>query len=346
MKKSIFTAALLTALLCFAGCQPKPEKHTAASFAMDTMITQTVYGQKGEAAMAEVNETLARLDRELSLYSAESHIAAINAAAGKAPVQVPTEVFAVIEKAVTFSKESENAFRVTIAPITLAWAVTSENHRVVPQAEIDTLLPLVNDDDVILDKAASTVMLRKAGQGLDLGGIVKGWACSLVDSIYKKHQIQSAVVSLGGNIYTLGKNPINGNPFIVAFRDPAGDENSYIATFTMENSVCAVSAGYERYFEQDGVKYQHIMDPRMGKPAVSDISAVGVITPDGARADFLSTTLYVWGVARTKAFMSQNPDIGIILLEDKTDILYVSRVLQPFFKLYEGNKKQYQIVYI
>lgn len=312
------------------------------SFAMSTVVTQTVYGPAGKQAAGEVSRALQEFERKLSLYDEDSEIAAVNAASGS-PVQVSEGTFSLLEKSLALSKETGGAFQMTIAPVTLLWGVTGEAPHVPAQEEINAVLPLVDDAAVVLDKAACTVQLAP-GQAIDLGGVAKGDACSLAEGIYEEYGVESAVLNIGGNVYVKGRSP-KGELFRVGFRDPAAGADSYIAAIGMEDEVLAVSGGYERYFEENGVRYCHIMDSATGWPVESDIASVGVITDDGALSDFMSTTLYIWGSEKTRDYMAARPDLKIILL-DETGSLYVSAALQERFELTEEAAAVYDLTFV
>lgn len=312
------------------------------TYSMSTVVTQTVYGPSAEQAMNAVDETFRAFEDRLSLYNDTSEVAAINAGAGT-PVAVSADTYALIKRSLQLSAGSEGAFDVTIAPLTLLWGVTTDHPKVPPQADIDAALALVDDSAVVLNDAAQTVQLA-AGQGIDLGGIAKGNACTVAQKVYEQYGVKSAVLNIGGNVYIRGKNP-DGSKFRVGFRDPAGDENSYIAAVEMEDQVMAVSGGYERYFEENGVKYCHIINGQTGWPVQSDIASVGVVSEDGTLADFMSTTLYVWGEEKTKAYMAQHPELPIILLDGKGG-LFVSAALKDSFELTQDAAQTYTVQYI
>ncbi len=313
----------------WAGCAASVEEYTATTFAMDTLITQSAYGPHAEQAMQLVNAALAQQEQRLSLFSDTGDIARINAAAGAAGADVSPETAALLQQALALSAGSDGAFAITIAPLTLAWDITGEYPRVVPQAELDALLPLVDDAAVVVD--GTHVTLPQAGMGMDLGGIAKGAACTQARQIYEENEVDSALLSIGGNIFAHGTKP-DGTPWRIGFRDPAGGQNAYIASFQLTDQVIAVSGGYERFFEQDGKKYIHILDPRTGCPVQSDIASVGAIASDGTVADFYSTTLYVWGKERTLQYMRSG---GAAILLDNAGTLYVSESLREGFMLHE-----------
>ena len=279
--------------------------------------------------MVDVNVALAGWEKQLSLYDDESDIARINAAAGTGGADIHSSTAALLQQALALGEQSEGAFVVTIAPLTLAWGILSDRPRVVPDDEIEELLRLVDDGALTVSDDHAT--LEHTGMGIDLGGIAKGAACGLAKEIYSAQGVESALLSIGGNVYAHGEKP-DGSHFRIGFRDPRREAGAYIASFTMKDEVIAVSGGYERFVELGGKRYIHIMDPRTGRPAESDIVSVGVIDPDGATADFYSTTLYVLGKERTLAFMR---DGGKCLMLDAEGTLYVSEALQDDLMLYE-----------
>ena len=324
-------AAALVAVGVLRGLARTP--HDSTTYAMSTIVTQRAYGLQAEQAMRQVESTLREFEGRLSLFDQDSEIAAINAAAGDHPVRVSAATFGLLRQSLALSATSEGAFDITIAPLTQLWGITTDHPRVPTQQEIDGALALVGDAEVQLDQQASTVFLPRAGQAIDLGGIAKGNACVLAQRIYEDCGVKSAVLSIGGNVYVRGRNP-DGEQFRVGFRTPKRADESYIASVALENQVMAVSGGYERYFEEGGVRYHHILSSETGYPAQSDIVSVGVICEDGTRADFLSTTLFVWGTEKTREFMRSHDDVAVILLTEGDELL-VSRSLQESFRLSE-----------
>ena len=139
-------------------------------------------------------------------------------------------------------------------------------------------------------------------------------------------------MSLGGNVYARGTKP-DGTPWRVGFRDPSGGDNASLASFELTDAVIAVSGDYERYFEQDGVRYGHIMNPATGAPAQSDIISVGVLCETGLEADVRSTEMFVRGRDAALAYFEAG-GTGLMLCED--GVLYVSRSLQGSFELAPG----------
>lgn len=334
----LLTVAIVAGILFYNAQQSR--QYTSATFAMDTMVTQSAYGPHAAQAMQQVNVALAEYENRLSMFKLHSDIVAINASAGGPGVEVAPETADLLRQAVLLSAQSKGAFAITIAPLTKAWGITGGNPHVPQQSEIEVLLPLVDDEAVQID--GNVVTLPEKGMAIDLGGIAKGAACAVAAEIYTDNKVESALLSIGGNIYVKGTKP-DGSQYRIGFRDPTGPDGSYIASFCMEDSVIAVSGGYERFFEQDGKTYIHIINPQTGWPAESDIVSVGVLHADGAVADFYSTTLFVWGREGALQFMQNG---GVAILLDDTGTLYVSESLRGSFKLNEGLEESYNVVFV
>lgn len=332
-KKTAFIVVLVLIAIgafLFLRNDAQSKGQTLSVYAMDTMISQKAYGQNAKTAMDEVNKSLLAFEEQVSMYMPHSDIAAINNAAGKQPVQISSNVFELLTQAKQLSLNSNDSFAVTVAPLSTAWGITSQNPRVVTEAEREQLLQLVGDETLQLKDG--TAFLPKEGQGIDLGGIAKGTACDIANEIYEKNNVKSALLNLGGScIYVKGLKP-DGSETRVGFRDPLGSENASIASFTFYDAVFSSSGGYERYFEAEGIKYHHILDIKTGAPAESDISSVGVLCKNGTEADFLSTSLYVQGLDAALKYM-QNGGTAIVLDINKN--LYVSKLLEKSFELIE-----------
>ncbi len=341
-KKRNISALLIGALFAtfaLGGCAENQEAQISTTYAMNTIIEQRAWGAGAQQAMQQVNEALAEYDQRLSMYTVGSDIARINASAGGEGVEVAPETAQLLTQALELSAQSEGAFAITVAPLTNAWAVTSENPRVPTSQELQELLPLVNDSLVQIDGTRVTLPLE--GMGIDLGGIAKGAACAIAAEIYSQHNLTAALLWIGGNTYVYGQKPDNA-PFNIGFADPSGQQQ-YIATVEMQNEVIAVSGGHERYFEQDGQTYIHIFNSSTGLPVESDIVSVGVVHANGAEADFWSTTLFVWGKERALEYMQSG---GRAILLDNTNTIYVSQSLQDVFELYEQETGRYTVVYV
>ena len=295
--------ACLTALALAACGAQKPQE--VALFAMDTYMTLSAYGDNAGEALTAASQEINRLEATLSR----------TIDAGEA-VSVQQETRELLLRALALADETGGTFDVTVAPLVTLWGITSDAPHVPTQEEIDALLPLVGSAHVHMD----TEVTLDEGCAVDLGGIAKGYASGQVAHILRAYDISSAVVSLGGNVYVCGSKP-DGTPWNVGIQDPAA--SGYAAMVALTDCFAVTSGGYQRYFEaEDGTVYQHILDPRTGRPADSDLLSVTVISDDGTAADAYSTALYVMGEQEAVSFWRAHGGFDLILITADGRLLY------------------------
>ncbi len=262
-------------------------------FIMDTVVEQTLYGENAQLAAAEIAQRLQDFEKNFSMHLPNSPISQLNDAAGREAVQLPEDVYALLYRSRELSLQSMGAFDVTIAPLTKAWGITSE-HPSVPSAEALAEAMALVDASALQLNEDGTAMLERAGQAVDLGGIAKGAACDIVRDVAEEYGITKGYVSIGGNMVVLEEKPL-GRDIYIGVRDPQGTASDAMAAVTLYGKTMATTGAYERYFEEEGVRYHHVLDPQTGYPADNNLLSVSVISEDGTLADFLSTTLFVLG---------------------------------------------------
>lgn len=341
---ALFAAVLLAAACLFAVRTSRNSRETASTiFVMDTAVSQRVYGANGQQAVDAAEEALREMELLFSLYRPDSDIARLAAFAGSGEaVSLDARTYVLLQKAKTLCAQTDGAFCLTIAPLALSWGIATDTPRVPPQEEIDRLLLLINDDDLILQDGAAH--LQRAGQAVDLGGIAKGAACDAIRELYDACEIRSALCWVGGSsIYARGVKP-DGTGWRLGFRDPSEEETATaLASFEIRDAVFCTSGGYERYFEENGVRYHHILDPATGYPVQTDILSVGVLCACGAEADLWSTALFVQGTEKALEYFANGGE-GILL--DSDGHLYVTKSLQSSFELTAQNAEQYQVIFL
>jgi thiamine biosynthesis lipoprotein len=171
------------------------------------------------------------------------------------------------------------------------WGFTDQQYQVPTEEELKEVLSLVDASKIRIEGDEVTL---QAGQQIDLGGIAKGYASAVVMDVFREYGISSGIVSLGGNVQVLNRKT-DGSCWRIGIRDPQSETGDILATVEVENEAVITSGGYERYFEQDGNTYIHIIDPRTGYPVGGDLASVTIISEDGMLADALSTSLYIMG---------------------------------------------------
>ena len=292
--------ALLLALLLAlpAGCGRSAEKHEKQLFAMDTVMLLTAYGGAGDKALAAATDVINGLAADLDPEKEASSVHTLNAGAG-GPAAVSADCAAVLRTAMDVYALTDGALDVGLYPVIRAWGFTTGEYRVPAQAELDALLAEKDTDAIAIDDAAGTVTLP-AGMALSLGAVAKGYAAQKAVEAMAAAGVKQAILSLGGNVQTLGDERPDGGPWQVAVTDPS-DTGSYLGVLGVGQTAVVTSGGYQRYFDQDGTRYIHILDPATGRPAASGLASVTVVTADGARADALSTALFVLGEEKALA---------------------------------------------
>lgn len=304
---------LLTLLLCallslpLGGCAPKAETRT--TFAMDTFMTFTVYGGD-EDTLAALTALPGRLDKLLSVTQEDSEVYALNHSNGQ-PVSVSEDTAALLEAAAALHTRTDGALDITLYPVVRAWGFTTDSHQVPTREELNALLPLVNGSAVTLENDAVTL---PEGMELDFGAIAKGYAGKVCAQLLRDAGITSAILSLGGNVQTVGAKP-DGSPWQVAVQAPSGEEGDTVGTLSIVDKAAVTSGGYQRYFEADGTRYCHIIDPATGLPVDNDLLSVTIVGDDGAVCDGLSTALYVMGLEEALDFWRANRDFEALLMD-------------------------------
>ena len=312
--KRVCCAVLAALLLCLSGCGVQSEPEQLSLFAMDTYMTLAAYGDKASEALAACGQELNRLDGALSRTREGSEIYTLNAQ-GRADVS--QETADLISAALTLSQATGGAFDPTVAPLVTLWGITTDSPRVPRQEQIDALLLLVGVDHVTLEGTRITL---DEGCAMDLGGIAKGYASDRLADIFARYGVDSALVSLGGNVYARGTKP-GGAAWSVAVQHP--EQEGYAAMLSLTDAFAVTSGGYQRYFTgPDGTVYQHILDPKTGWPVQGDLLSVTIVADNGTMADAYSTALYVMGREAAQDFWRQNGGFDMVLITKDGQVLY------------------------
>jgi len=261
---------------------------------MGTEITLTVVARSAEEGNVAIDAGMAelrRLDEMMSLYKDTSEITQVNLAAGKHPVKVSPEMIEVVEDGAKISKLSNGVFDLTIGPLVVLWQMRLKEGKVPTDAEIARIKPLVNYRNIVIDKRASTIYLKKAGMIMDFGGM-KGYAADRVAEIFEKRGITNAVIAVAGDIWVLGRRD-DGKPWRIGVQHPR-EHDRVIAVLNLSDKYVSTSGDYERFVIKEKKRYHHIIDPRTGKPSRGVISAT-LVGDKGAFIDPLTKVPFIMG---------------------------------------------------
>lgn len=325
--KNWLSAALLSAAFLLTGCSgaPAQEPETATFFAMDTAMDFTVYG---DAALLDEAETLiGSLEEQVSVTDEHSNIYAIDHTGSGSLSGNAAEL---MEQALELCRRTGGALDISVYPIVRAWGFTTGSYQVPDEKTIQSLLPLVDYTQIQYDAATGVVTLPE-GMEIDLGSVAKGYAGQLAAQMLREHGVQSALLNLGGNVQTVGTKP-DGSPWQIGIKDPQGEDAMMV--LSVEDQAVVTSGGYERYFEQDGQTYWHIMDPSTGHPADSGLLSVTIVGKQGIICDGLSTSLFVMGLEKAADLWAQSGDFEAVFVTASGEV-YITEGLQDRFALTE-----------
>lgn len=326
-----FIAFCAVSVILTSCSNPTQKEVTRQAFMLDTIITLKYYGDDADVAANESIDRLNAIDLKMSTFKQSSEISKINANAGGAPVKVSADTFFVIQRAIQISKTDLGGFDISIGPLVNLWGIGTPHQKISTKAEIDKAKKLVNFNDIVLDKTNLTIKLKRKGQALDLGGIAKGYAADQLKDICSKHNITSAFVSLGGNVYAIGNNT-NGAPWRIGIQDPLNDIGQYIGIINVTDKSVVTAGNYQRFFIKNGIRYHHLIDPSTGYPADKGIISATIISSTSINCDALSNTTYILGVDKAiKLIESMNGVNAIFITSDKK--VYVTSGLKNNFQL-------------
>ena len=347
--KSVIACVCLSLLMVTVGCgqtaQGTAEQDTAQTqetattqteeqieeaardiFAMDTYMSVTAYGEGADAAVDAAQAEIERLDALLSTGNEDSEIAKLNVSG---TAELSEDAGYLVERALELNEETDGAFDIAIYPVMEVWGVPTQNYQVPSEELLQERLALADASQISYNKETREISFGKDGMEIDLGGIAKGYTSARIMDIFKSCGITSGLVNLGGNVQVLGTKT-DGSKWRVAVQSP-DDENDYLGVLSVFDKAVITSGGYERYFEQDGKTYHHIIDPKTGYPAENGLTSVTIVSADGTLADGLSTSLFIMGKEKAAEFWRAHSDEFDAILLSEDGILYVTEGIADDF---------------
>jgi FAD:protein FMN transferase len=279
--------------------------------------------EKGNAAVEAVLAEMRRVDQDMSTYKPTSEVSKVNAGAAKRPVKISNELFDLLSQALEYSKLTDGAFDITYASV--GYLYDFRKHVKPDDEAIAKALPGINYRHVVLDPKAHTVSFMRDGMRIDLGGIGKGHAVDRGILILQQRGISHGLVTAGGDSRIIGDR--FGKPWVIGIRHPDRKEE-VIARIPLEDAAVSTSGDYERYFDENGVRYHHIIDPHTGKSARRVRSAT-IIGPTATRTDGLSKTAFVLGAEKAIEIYNRLEGIDAIVVKPDGQVLYTKGLESP-----------------
>ena len=302
------TALLAASALLLSGCSglsaKRDQVYTDTLF--DTVVNIRIYDAADESVLKGCEELCKKYDAMFSRTNENSEISMINNAGGAA-VEVSKETIKLIQKGIYYSEMSNGAFDITIGSVSALWDFKSD-------------APAVPDYENILIRD-NTVRLLDPQAKLDVGAIAKGYIADRVRDYLEEEGIDHAMIDLGGNIVAMGSKP-DGTDYNIGIQKPFDESGTPITSVKLSNKSIVTSGIYQRYFEQDGKIYHHILDPATGSPCENSLYSVSIITDSSLTADALSTTCFLLGYEKGMNLVNQLDNVDAVFITNDNEIHY------------------------
>jgi thiamine biosynthesis lipoprotein len=326
--------ALLLAVCSLIPCDPARAEWFAAEEAiMGTRVAVELWADdevRGRAAIGVVMDEMRRIDALMSHYRPDSQISRINALAATQDVVVDEELARLLLRALEFSELSDGAFDITYASVGYLYDYRAGRHP--SEQQIRAALPAISWRHVVVDARSSSVRFTMPGVRIDLGGIAKGYACDRAADLLRARGIEHAIVTAGGDSRILGDRL--GRPWVVGIRHP-DDRERVIARIPLVDAAISTSGDYERFFDEGGVRYHHIIDPATGRSAGA-VRSVTVIAADATTTEGLTKSVFVKGPEAGLAFINglrgrdrRYADVDAVIVARDGRVLYSDGLAPP-----------------
>lgn len=328
---AVLIATLVVISSVLLGCGSKdtaedtPESASQVAFTMGTVARITANGNGASEAVEAVIQELERLTAAVDRFTPGSDIHSVNAGAGDW-VDVKAETVELVERSLELARLTDGAFDPTVAPLINLWGFIEDpnaepdegssptilqGQRPPEHAAIEQTLQIIGYEFVEVDPANSKVRLTHEKAELDVGGIAKGYGADRALALFKEHGIDSGLIDLGGDMFVVGRKP-DGSEWRIGVVDPQAPGTA-LAVLSLSDKAVVTSGNYERYFEYEGVRYTHLVDPRTGYPQ-QELASVTVVAPTGTQADALATAVSILGMEKGLELIEGLPGVDGILI--------------------------------
>lgn len=277
---------------------------------MGTTIQIWLQHDYAESLLDQAQRMLIDYEHRFSANNPDSELMQVNYHAGIEPVQLKSDLFALIKMGKNQSLIKNSFLNIAIGPLIQAWRVGFHDARFPTSSEIKHLLTLINPNDIILDEIQQSVFLSKRGMSIDLGALAKGYFADEIILFFKQQNVKSAFIDLGGNVLTFGDSPFHEDGYWrVGIQNPFLTRGNSITVLKIKNQSVVTSGIYERTFSYHGKTYHHIFDSQTGYPVETDIESITIVSEHSVDGEIWTTQLY--GLSAKQAVNMINKISGI-----------------------------------
>jgi thiamine biosynthesis lipoprotein len=306
----------------------RPSFITKSDFLLNTIITINIYDQQNEVLLSDCFDLIAHYEKIYSRTDEDSELYRLNhqlPAKNNQPYPISSELSDLLRQGLNYSKLSQGAFDITIAPISSLWNFKTSTPSLPDKAAIQAALPSVNYKNVALKD--NDLSFHGEIMGFDLGAIAKGYIADKIKDFLISKGVKSAIINLGGNILCIGSKP-DGSPFTIGVQKPFADRNETIGSIDIRDMSVVTSGIYERYITVDDVIYHHILNPKTGYPYENDLISVTILSHKSVDGDGLSTSCFALGLEKGLALVESLPQTYAIFITNNYDVVYSKGLME------------------
>lgn len=323
-------ALTISLFFSFVGCasisRNIPEKYTKTGFYLDTVVSITVYSQADAQHLDECLSICGEYEKIFSRTDTESELYKLNAAGS---AELSPELAELLETALRYCAISGGSFDISMGAISDMYAFSSDSPTLPSDEAISEKLRHTGYEKISLEGNRATLGDKEAV--IDLGAIAKGYIADALAEFLRSEGVESAIIDLGGNILCIGSKP-DGSDFKIGIQYPYRDSNQVITTLPVSNMSLVTSGVYQRWFEQDGITYHHILDPETGRSLNNGLISVSIISGSSTDCDALSTTAFAMGLEEGMALINSLPDTWAIFITEDMELHYSDGFEERFGK--------------
>ena len=334
MKKKLMIIVLTFVLaIGIVGCDNEDSNQpiSRTEIFMSTPVSITIYDGDNENILDKAFKKVAEVENLVSINKENTEISELNKNAGIGKVKLSDISYDILKKGLEYSKLSNGSYDITIGPLVKLWNIGFEDAKVPSKDEINEVISSIDYNNIEINDSTKEVFLTKKGMEIDLGSIAKGYIADEVANILKQEGVNRAIIDLGGNIYALGSKSSDSN-WKIGIQNPFNDRGEVVGGIEVSDKTVVTSGIYERFIEENGVKYHHILNPKTGYPYETDIAGVSIIADESIDADALSTLTFTKGVEEGLRFIEGLDNVDAIFITNDKKI-YITKNIRDKFNI-------------
>lgn len=338
-KKVIVIIATIILAISLVSCtkEDSNEQLSRTELFMGTTVKVTLYDHASEKLLDDVFKRVAEVEDLLSINKEGTEIGLLNENAGIKAVKLSDFSYDLVKKAVEYSRVSNGGYDVSIGPLVKLWSIGLPEANVPSEEDIKEAIKKIDYTKIKMNDSTNEVFLTEKGMMIDLGSIAKGYIADDIARILKENKVERAIIDLGGNIYAMGSKDKD-HKWKIGIQNPFEDRGDVVGTIEVANKSVVTTGIYERFIEEDGVKYHHILNPKTGYPYETDIAGVTIVSDKSVDGDALSTLVFTKGLDEGLKFVEELEGVDAIFIMNDNKV-YITEGLKGNFEIVNDSFK-------